>query len=254
MCNMDAQKIDFNVLEQELAQIPPAVLADLEQLIATNPRVASQVVENILDTPRAPTRMETQIPTRYVFRRPEERKGVNKGLLRRFDPLARKDMPRVNERNLLRTLFDVSRKEGEANEGRRYIQWNFVTGLKKPMVDRFMEKINANVRTAFYLRHTFEYVLQNIEDGSRFVYYYVENKYCGSPWFNTVSEAKKWLEQRENFRLDPDNLDRPNTKWIFVEFFKVSLKVVLDRQPLVGNGVLPDWLKNRARGGHQLVC
>jgi len=135
-------------------------------------------------------------------------------------------MPRINERNLLRTLFNVSRKEGQTIQGQRYIQWNFITDLKNSMVEKFMEKINANVQTSFYLRHTFEYVLQNIEDESWFVYYYADKKDCGSPWFNQISDARKWFQERERFRLDPDNIDRPNTKWIFVEFFKVSLKVV----------------------------
>ena len=33
---------------------------------------------------------------------------------------------------------------------------------------------------------------------------------------------------------------------MFEAFFNVDLKVVLDRQPLVGTGPLPDWLRNLA--------
>ena len=62
----------------------------------------------------------------------------------------------------------------------------------------------------------------------------------GSPF----SDVEKWLSEQEKLRLDPDNIDRPNTKWVFEGFFNVDVKVVLDRQPLLGTGPLPDWLRN----------
>ena len=68
----------------------------------------------------------------------------------------------------------------------------------------------------------------------------------GSPWFNHKAEAEKWLEQQEKQRLDSDNLKRSSTKWLFVSFFNVDLKVGLDRQPLLGTGPLPEWLRNLA--------
>ena len=34
-----------------------------------------------------------------------------------------------------------------------------------------------------------------------------------------------------------------------MNFFYVEVKVVLDRQPLLGTGPLPHWLRNLARGG-----
>ena len=49
-------------------------------------------------------------------------------------------------------------------------------------------------------------------------------------------------------RLDADGIERPNTKWIFEGHFNADVKVVLDRQPLMGTGPLPDWLRNRAHG------
>ena len=62
----------------------------------------------------------------------------------------------------------------------------------------------------------------------------------GSPWFERFSDVEKWLSEQEKLRLDPDNIDRPNTKWVFEGFFNVDVKVVLDRQPLLGTGPLPD--------------
>ena len=50
-------------------------------------------------------------------------------------------------------------------------------------------------------------------------------------------------------RLDSDKIKTPSTKWGFVSFFNVDVKVVLDRQqPLLGTGPLPDWLRNLAHG------
>ena len=59
---------------------------------------------------------------------------------------------------------------------------------------------------------------------------------------------EKWLSEREKVRLDTDNIERPNTKWVFENHFNVDVKVVLDRQPLLGTGPLPDWLRDFARG------
>ena len=71
---------------------------------------------------------------------------------------------------------------------------------------------------------------------------------------NTHAEAEKWLSEKETKRLDSDNINRPSTKWEFVGYFNADVKVVLDRQPLLGTGPLPDWLRNLARGGHGMVA
>ena len=54
------------------------------------------------------------------------------------------------------------------------------------------------------------------------------------------------MSEEETKRLDNEKIERPSTKWEFVSFFNVDLKVVLDRQPLFGTGPLPDWLHNLA--------
>jgi len=40
---------------------------------------------------------------------------------------------------------------------------------------------------------------------------------------------------------------------VFESFFNVEVKVVLDREPLVGTGRLPDWLRNLAHGRDGLM-
>jgi len=106
-----------------------------------------------------------------------------------------------------------------------------------------MAKIGERIRTSFYLRHVFAYQLRNIEDGTVIVYY---SNPKGSQWFNKLEDAGEWLSRQEELRLDLERVERPNTKWVFENFFNIDLKVVLDRQPLVGTGPLPDWLRNLA--------
>ena len=100
-----------------------------------------------------------------------------------------------------------------------------------------MTKIREQVNTSFYARHIFSYQLRNIEDDSLILMY----TNIGSPWFKRFSDAEKWLSDREKVRLDPDNINRPDTKWVFEAHYNVDVKVVLDRQPLSGTGPLLDW-------------
>ena len=90
--------------------------------------------------------------------------------------------------------------------------------------------------------------MRNIEDGTFLTYYQNEK---GSRWINKLEDAEKWLRERESERLELDSIERPNTKWIFDHYYAVDVKVVLDRQPLMGTGQLPDWLRNlaQANGG-----
>ena len=106
-----------------------------------------------------------------------------------------------------------------------------------------MEKIQARVYTAFYIRHVYAYQLRNIEDGTVILYY--ENH--GSLWINRMQEAEKWLSEQESKRFDQDKVKRPSTKWVLEAFFSADVKVVLDRQPLVGSGPLPEWLRKLAQ-------
>ena len=68
----------------------------------------------------------------------------------------------------------------------------------------------------------------------------------GSPWINNFAEAERWVNEQENNRLNLDNIERPNMKWTFVKFSNIELKPVLDNQPMLGTGPLPDWLQNLA--------
>ena len=152
----------------------------------------------------------------------------------------------TNYQNQILGLFDVGEFEGEEKEGRRLIRWRFTRGLESDLTPHFMSKLQERVTTAFYLRYIYSYQIRHIEDLTVMVYY---KNYVGSTWIDLLSKAKAWLSEQEKKRLDLDNIARPNTKWEFVSFFNVDVKVVMDRQPLLGTGPLPDWLRNLAHGG-----
>ena len=165
--------------------------------------------------------------------------------MRKFDPISRENIRNVtNYQNEILDLYDNAEYEGEEVRGRRFIRWRFIRGLERDLTPDFMTKIREKVKTSFYARHIFSYQLRNIEEDSSMVMY--TNK--GSPWIERFSYAEEWLSEREKVRLDPDNINRPDTKWVFENQFNVDVKVVLDRQPLLGTGPLPDWLRDCASG------
>ena len=134
-------------------------------------------------------------------------------------------------------------EEGEEREGRRFIIWRKSQGLDNNLTERFMGKIREKVITAFYLHHYYSYWLENIEDGTILLFY---KNSGGSPWINKYDEAENWLREKEEAHLNIDNIERPNTKWVCRGYSDVDVKVALDRQPLLGTGPLPDWLRNLA--------
>jgi len=140
-------------------------------------------------------------------------------------------------------LFDDAEKEGEESTGRCFIRWRFIKGLGRNLTPDFMLRLRERVSTSFYLRHVFAYQLHNIEDGTVIMYY---SNPKGSQWFNKLEDTGEWLSCQEELHLDLERVERPNMKWVFENFFNVDLKVVLDRQPSVGTGPLPDWLHNLA--------
>ena len=147
------------------------------------------------------------------------------------------------------------RREGEEEgvengRGRRFVRWAFTKRLRTNQTAAIMVKLRQNINQAFYLRYNYAYVLVNNETGLRMVFYKQQR---GSPWINNFAEAERWVNEQENKRLNNDNIERPNSKWTFIKFSNIEVKAVLDNQPMLGTGPLPDWLRNLARGGHQMV-
>ena len=135
-------------------------------------------------------------------------------------------------------------EEGRENgRGRRFIKWIFDKRLRANQTAKVMAKLRQNINQTFYIRYNYAYVLVNNETGLRMVFYKQQR---GSPWINNFAEAERWMNEEENKRLILDNIERPNTKWTFVKFSNIEVKAVLDNQPMLGTGPLPDWLRNLA--------
>ena len=257
-------KIDFEALEEELAKIDPVELRYLSQLIHGNAPVVEKIIQNVLD---APISEETQKhlqpplnPKPFQPIAPTRNRNRKQYYVKVYDPFQPNKIRTVKDyQSYMENLYDVRRFDGEESKGQRYIRWRFnqnldenytqKTNLNEDHTQKFMEKIRENVKTSFYMRHVYAYILENEEDGTMLIFY--TNK--GSPWINKLEDAEKWLQAREDERLDPDNIKRPTTKWKFLRHFLIDLKVVLDRKPLMGTGPLPDWLRNLARGCHAMV-
>ena len=62
-----------------------------------------------------------------------------------------------------------------------------------------------------------------------------------------MSEARLWLEEQEENRLKSENIQRPDTKWVFEANLMIEVKIIEDLQAAlhVGAGRLPDWLRNK---------
>ena len=234
-------------IEKLLKELDPTTLQALEQLLAEDAPTVRKIINNILDEPIS-EKVEKSLDKPLLPKKfqpiapPRKRRGRKiQEIWRKFDPISRENIRNVtNYQNEILDLYDNTEYEGDEVRGRRFIRWRFIRELERNLTSNFMAKIRGKVNTSFYVRHIFSYQLRNIEDGSLMVMY--TNK--GSPWFEHFSDAEKWLSEREKERLDPDNRNRADTKWVFENQFNVDVKVVLDRQPLLGTGPLPDWLRN----------
>ena len=153
----------------------------------------------------------------------------------------------IVEMNIRREGEEEGREKGR---GRRYIRWTFGKRLRENQTPAVMVKLRKNIRNAFYIRYNYAYVLLNEETWLRMVFYKQQK---GSPWINNFAEAEIWLNEQENNRVSLDNIERPNTKWKFIKFSNIEVKAVIAKQPMLGTGPLPGWLRNIARGGHQMV-
>lgn len=129
--------------------------------------------------------------------------------------------------------------------GRRFIRWDFGRRLGENHTPSVMVQFRQHIKSAFYVCYSYAYVIVNIETRLKMVYY---KEQSGSPWINTFAVVERWLNEQENKQLNLDNIEWNNTKWVFVKFSNIDVKVVLDRQPLFGTGPLAGWLYNLVHG------
>jgi len=189
-----------------------------------------KVVQNILDE-RIP--LEERLPKPLLPRKyspkasPRQRRGVKRQtILKEFDPIQPIKNQEKSYEGMLANLFKRGEEEeGVGKEGHRYIFWRKRQGLENNLTEQFMGEIREKVRTAAYLRHYCSYWLEKIEDGTILLFY---KNSGGSPWINKYAEAENWLREKEEVRLNIDNIERPNTKWVFRGYSDVDVKVVLN--------------------------
>ena len=249
------ENVDLESLEQELARIDPEVLRYFSQLLSENVPAVKKIIRNALEEPipeetkkrlKPPLKPKPYQPIAPPRKRNRRQKIIRQfKLLREFDPIHPQNIRNVADyQNEVEDKYKDETTEGvEKIKGRRYIRWRFKKNLERDQTSKFMEKIRKDVRTSFYIRYVFAFNLRNIEDGTFLTFYQNEK---GSRWINKLEDAEKWLRERESERLEVERIERPNTKWVFDHYYAVDVKVVLDRQPLIGTGPLPDWLRNRA--------
>ena len=120
--------------------------------------------------------------------------------------------------------------------------------LENTITPQIMQFVEANARTRFKLKLTWDLVLINNEVDEEMRYY---DRRPTSPWFENMAAARRWLQQLEEERLQ-GHMQLPNTKFFYESTHSIETKIILSRQPLVyGVGKLPAWLRNK-RGLHSL--
>ena len=97
------------------------------------------------------------------------------------------------------------------------------------LVSQVMDTIRDSVHNRFRINYFYIYLLRNIETNKTLVWFQDRQK---SPWFATHGDPQAWLEQQEEGLLGGENINRPNTKFVFEKHLSVQIKVILDRQPL----------------------
>ena len=112
-------------------------------------------------------------------------------------------------------LAPVGVVEGVEKRGRRYIKWAFKSRLGKSQTPSVMAKPRQNINSAFYLRYSYAYVSVNVETNLKMAYYKLQKE---SPWITKFEEEEKWLNDQKSNGLNIDNIQWPNTKWVFVKF------------------------------------
>ena len=131
--------------------------------------------------------------------------------MKEFDPVQpTKKREEKSYKDILPNLIKKDEeKEGVEREGRRFIFWKESQGLEINLTEYFMGKITEKVGTAAYLRHYYSYWLKNNEDGTILLFY---KNSAGSPWINRYAEAESWLREKEQARLNIDNIEKTENK------------------------------------------
>ena len=122
---MAAVRQNFDeILKEQIAEIDPATLQYLEELLAENASAVRKIVQNVLDEPIS---QETEkrlhkplLPKPFQPRAPPRQRRTRKRqeLLREFDPFPPQNIQTVTDyKNEILALYDEARHEGERVRG-----------------------------------------------------------------------------------------------------------------------------------------
>ena len=170
---------------------------------------------------------------------PTGKAGRRQQFLELFDPLNENYVPVIP---INRSWFEIANYNNVIEDrSRQIVKWQFLANLNNLLVPQMMEKIRESAHNRFKINYSYTYLLKNIDTNKTLVWIQDRRK---SSWFVNYDNAKIWLEQQEENRLEGENINRPSTKFVFGKHLSVQIKIILDQQPLrVGEGCLPKWLR-----------
>ena len=174
----------------------------MQLLVENAPAVGPlrEVVQNILDEP-VPQRVKERLSkplfpgNNKPIAPPRKKKEIERrAILKKFDPIQPIKHREKSYKDMFANLFKRGEEEeGEEKEGHRFILWRKRQGLENNLTEHFVGKIREKVRTAAYLRYNYSYWLENIEDGTIFLFYKPPR---GSPRINRYDELSRKLVER----------------------------------------------------------
>lgn len=129
-------------------------------------------------------------------------------------------------------------KTGRTKSGRRFIEWVY-RNYTPEMALRNLQRI----RVSYYINFFYSDILRNNETGAELEFYH----HTKTRLIKTRAQARNFLNEQTR-----DSNAKPNTKWQFVRSGIVNVKVTFTRQPLMGVGLLPQWLRTLAEHGHHM--
>ena len=106
-----------------------------------------------------------------------------------------------------------------------------------------MPYLQENVHNVFGLSLNYSFQLRNIETDATMIYY---TQVRTSLLFMTLEEADEYPWAKEDIRLQQEEVNGLNTRWSFVRFVVMNVKLILHQQALrIGAGTLLFWLRHK---------
>ena len=119
--------------------------------------------------------------------------------------------------------------------------------VKQEHNKKIIKTLESETTMAFLIKYGYEVLLRNVEkeeeeEGEYMVYY---TNLRTTRQITRTELVRSVIDSFEKHRLDFNKIKTPNTEWVFKSFYRVSVKLIFDRNNvLVGAGRLPERLKH----------